>query len=90
MATVETRDEMAELQARVRILEERVQGLRASRRILMNLLAAQEREKRNRIHRLEAENRRLQQRSHRYAQLVLERNIRIVRLEDRLGRPESV
>lgn len=89
MATMEVPGEVAELQARVKILEERIQGLRASRRILMNLLAAQEREKRSRIHRLEAENQRLQRRSQRYARLVLERNIRIVRLEDRLRRAEA-
>lgn len=89
MARLEPAHDEAELQARIRILEERIQGLRASRRILMNLLAAQEREKRNRIHRLEAENQKLQKRSSRYAKLVLERNIRIVRLEERLRRPEG-
>ncbi len=89
MATAGKGDELTELQARVRILEERIQGLRASRRILMNLLASQEQEKRHRIHRLEAENHQLQKRSHRYAELVLERNIRIVRLEERLRRPEG-
>lgn len=79
-------DELAELRRRVRLLEERVQGLRASRRILMNLIAAQEREKRARIQRLEAENSRLQQQSTRYAKAVLERNIRIIRLEESLRR----
>lgn len=76
--------EVAELKARVKLLEERVQGLRASRRILMNLLASQEREKRAKIDRLEAENQRLQKQSSRYAKVVLERNIRIIRLEELL------
>ncbi len=79
-------DELQELRNRVRILEERLQGLRTSRRILMNLVAAQEREKRSHIQRLEAENGRLQKLSARYAKAVLERNIRIVRLEESLRR----
>ncbi len=83
-------DEMAELKRRVQILEERIAGLRASRRILMNLVAAQEREKRSRIQRLEQENHRLQRQSTRYAKAVLERNIRIIRLEQSVRRnPEE-
>lgn len=78
---MEHSDELAELRARVRILEERVQGLRTSRRILMNLLAAQEREKRVRITRLEAENRKLQQRAGHFARQLLENNIRLVRIQ---------
>ncbi|MFO7173306.1 MAG: translation initiation factor 2 [Bacillota bacterium] len=74
--------ELAGLKARIRLLEQRIQGLRASRRILMNLLAAQEREKRIRIHRLETENQRLQRRSTRLARLALESNIRLVRLAE--------
>ncbi len=77
------------LRERVRVLEDRVQGLRASRRILMNLIASQEREKRARIRQLEAENARLQKQSSRYARAVLERNIRIVRLEASLHREEQ-
>lgn len=84
-------DELAELKRRVKVLEERIQGLRASRRILMNLVAAQEREKRSRIQKLEQENSRLQKQSTRYAKAVLERNIRIIRLEGMLqGRDESI
>jgi predicted RNase H-like nuclease (RuvC/YqgF family) len=86
---VEQSDELTQLRNRVRVLEERIQGLRASRRILMNLITAQEREKRARIQRLEQENTRLQQQSTRYAKAVLERNIRIIRLEQALQRPGS-
>jgi predicted RNase H-like nuclease (RuvC/YqgF family) len=86
---VEQSDELTQLRSRVRVLEERIQGLRASRRILMNLITAQEREKRARIQRLEQENTRLQQQSTRYAKAVLERNIRIIRLEQALQRPGS-
>lgn len=83
-------DETQELRDRVRLLEERLRGLRSSRRILMNLIASQEREKRALIHQLEAENGRLQKQSARYAQAVVERNIRIVRLEESLRRLNEV
>lgn len=86
---MEHTDEMGQLRQRVRVLEERIQGLRASRRILMNLLAAQEREKRSRIQRLEQENVRLQQRTSRYAREVLDKNIRIIRLQESMGRSEE-
>ena len=83
-------DETQALRDRVRLLEERLRGLRSSRRILMNLIAAQEREKRALIQQLEAENGRLQKQSARYAQAVVERNIRIVRLEESLRRLNGV
>lgn len=79
-------DETQALRDRIRLLEERVRGLRTSRRILMNLLAAQERERRTLIAQLEAENGRLQRQSRRFARAVFERNIRIVRLEESLRR----
>lgn len=79
-------DEVSRLQHRIRVLEERIQGLRASRRILMNLLTAQEREKRARIQHLEQENTRLHRRSSQFARAILDRNIRIVRLEQSLER----
>lgn len=82
-------DEVGELRRRIRLLEERVQGLRASRRILMNLVAAQEREKRARIQRLEKENVRLQQQSTRFAKIVLERNIRIIRLQESMKQTDE-
>ncbi len=77
-------DPADQLQRRVRVLEERVCGLRASRRILMNMLSAHEREKRARIQSLEKERDALQRRSSRYAKEVLDRNIRIIRLEETL------
>lgn len=85
-------NELQELRSRVRLLEERLQGLRTSRRILMNLIAAQEREKRAQIQRLEAENGRLHRQSARFAKAVLEGNIRIVRLQHELqdGQEDSI
>lgn len=86
---MENTDEVSQLRRRVSVLEERIQGLRASRRILMNLLAAQEREKRSRIQRLEQENARLQQRSSRFAREVLDRNSHIIRLQESMRRSEE-
>lgn len=82
-------DEIEALRNRVKLLEERVRGLRTSRRILMNLLAAQEREKRAAIRQLELENRRLQRRAARLAQALLERNMRILRLEELIRKQED-
>jgi predicted nuclease with TOPRIM domain len=87
--SLEPSSELTQLRTRVKALEERIQGLRASRRILMNLIAAQEREKRARIQRLEQENSRLQRQSSRFAQAVLDRNIRIIRLEESVRRIEE-
>ncbi|BAD40757.1 hypothetical protein [Symbiobacterium thermophilum] len=84
------RDRIRALEERTRLLEERIRGLRTSRRILMNLLAAQERERRALVARLEAENGRLQRKTARFARAVLERNIRIVRLEESLRRQTDV
>ena len=80
---------MTELRAKVRALEEKIQGLRASRRVLMNLITAQEREKRARIARLESENRKLQKSNARFARAALESNIRICRLQDELRCTET-
>lgn len=72
------------LKAKIRSLEEKIQGLRASRRILMNLLTTSEREKKVRIARLESENELLKRRSSKYARAVFQRNLRIIRLEANL------
>lgn len=52
-------EEFSRLQKRLAALEEQLQRLRLSRRILMDLLLAQERNKRAEIDRLRAENERL-------------------------------
>ncbi len=54
--------EVARLQMRVRQLEREMVRLRASRRVLLNLVAWQERQQKLRIGALERENRRLRQR----------------------------
>lgn len=77
------------LRAKIRSLEEKIQGLRASRRILMNLLTTCEREKKVRIARLERENEILKRRSSKYARAVFERNLRIIRLEANVRQNED-
>lgn len=75
-------EDVSALRERVRILEERVQALRAGRRVLMSLVSVQERAARAKISRLEQENKRLQQRNYRFAQAMLENNVRMLRLQD--------
>lgn len=73
------------LQNRIRCLEEHVEGLRLSRRVLMNLLVVQERERAARIKELEEENRRLHRLNRRFARAVLEKNIQISLLQKEVG-----
>jgi len=64
---------------RIRELEEKVEGLRMSRRILMNILDLLEKTKKEEISRLEAENHRLQK-----ANQKLEKNREILFLQNQL------
>jgi hypothetical protein len=74
-----------ELRQRVRILEERLAGLRASRRVLMNLLAAQRDQQDAALRRMESETRRLKSRTSRFARDNWEKNRTIWELRARLG-----
>ncbi len=77
------------LTARIRALEEKVLGLRASRRLLMSLLAEREGERWATVARLEAENHRLRRSQARWARRLLERDRRIARLEEELRRRDG-
>lgn len=68
------------LETRVRFLEERLSSLRTSRRILMNLLALQERERRVAEEDLFRQNNRLRARNRQYAHALMERHITLHRL----------
>lgn len=59
------------LHARIKLLEERVRGLRASRRLLMTLLASREAAAQAEIERLRAENQALRRRRAELARLAL-------------------
>ncbi len=76
--------DIAFLKKRVQELEEKVEQLRLSRRVLMNLIEKIERDKNYFLNRMENEKRRLQLDNYRYAQRLLRKNRQIVELESKL------
>lgn len=72
------------LKRRIRELEEKVEQLRLSRRVLMNLIEKLERDRAGFLSRLESENRKLHLDNHRYARKLLWKNRQIVELESKL------
>jgi len=66
---------------RIAELEERIEHLRVSRRVLMNLVEKLEKDKNTLLTKLEKENRRLQRNNAFYAQSILLKNRRIMELE---------
>lgn len=81
---MESIDELKILRARVKELEQRVEHLRVSRRVLMNLLEKVEREKVALVHRLEKENVRLQRDNTRFAKWIFSKNREIVQLQEKM------
>lgn len=77
-------DEVKLLKARVGELEQRIEHLRVSRRVLMNLLEKVEREKVSLVHRLEKENVRLHRDNKRFAQWIFSKNREIVELQEKM------
>lgn len=75
---------LAVLEKRVRMLEERIEHLRCSRRVLMNLVEKLEREWVRNLSRLEKENRRLQFSNKRYARMLMEKNRQLVEMKVRM------
>lgn len=72
------------LKKRIQELEEKVEQLRLSRRVLMNLIEKIEKDKTGFLNRLERENRKLHLDNYRYAQRLLRKNRQIVELESKL------
>jgi predicted RNase H-like nuclease (RuvC/YqgF family) len=66
---------------RIAELEERIEHLRVSRRVLMNLVEKLEKDKNTLLTKLEKENRKLQRNNALYAQSILLKNRRIMELE---------
>lgn len=81
---MDTMDELKLLRARIGELEQRVEHLRVSRRVLMNLLEKVEREKVALVHRLEKENVRLQRDNKRFANWIFSKNREIVELQEKM------
>ncbi|MDF9407427.1 translation initiation factor 2 [Pelotomaculum isophthalicicum JI] len=77
------------LRRRIMELEEKVEQLRLSRRVLMNLIERTERERTGFLNKLEKENHRLHRDNCRYARRLLDKNLRIVELESKLGKMSS-
>ena len=82
-------DELSLLRTRVGELEQRVEHLRVSRRVLMNLLEKVEREKVALVHRLEKENVRLQRDNKRFAKWIFSKNREIVELQGKMESAEQ-
>jgi len=80
-------DEIKLLRDRVGELEQRVEHLRVSRRVLMNLLEKVEREKVALVRHLEKENVRLQRDNKRFAKWIFSKNREIVELQDKMESP---
>jgi predicted RNase H-like nuclease (RuvC/YqgF family) len=81
---MDTIDEVKLLRARVGELEQRIEHLRVSRRVLMNLLEKVEREKVDLVHHLEKENVRLHRDNKRFAQWIFSKNKEIVELQEKM------
>lgn len=81
---MEGESEVSFLKQRVLELEEKIEQLRLSRRVLMNLIERLEKEKTAFLSRLEKENRKLHRDNYRYAWRLLRKNRQIVELESKL------
>ena len=82
---MKSRREIEHLQHRIEELEEKVEHLRVSRRVLMNLLEKVEREKGGLVSRLERENKKLQQNNSRFAKSLLSKNRQLIELQARIN-----
>ncbi|MDA8233260.1 MAG: translation initiation factor 2 [Clostridia bacterium] len=77
--------ELIILRQKVSQLQEKIEHLRFSRRILMNLVERLEREKSLFVNQLERENKKLQQHNSKFAQCLLAKNRVIMNLERQLS-----
>ena len=78
------REELRMTKSRIGELEQRIEHLRVSRRVLMNLLEKVEREKVTLVHKLEKENVRLHRDNTRFAKWIFSKNREIIELQERI------
>ncbi len=78
-------EELNILRAKVGELEQRVEHLRVSRRVLMNLLEKVEREKVFLVRKLEKENMRLHRDNTRFAKRIFSKNREIIKLQEEVS-----
>ncbi|MFZ3102730.1 MAG: translation initiation factor 2 [Desulfitobacteriaceae bacterium] len=78
-------EELHVLRSKVGELEQRVEHLRVSRRVLMNLLEKVEREKVFLVRKLEKENMRLHRDNTRFAKWIFSKNREIIKLQEEVS-----
>lgn len=84
------KEELNVAQARVIELEQKVEHLRVSRRVLMNLLEKVEKEKIAMVYKLEKENNRLHRDNRRFAKWLLLKNREMIELQERVEERQEV
>ncbi|PKM42861.1 MAG: translation initiation factor 2 [Firmicutes bacterium HGW-Firmicutes-8] len=72
------------LESRVKEMETKIEHLRFSRRVLMNLIERIENDKWDLLSKLEKENKKLQYNNSRYARTLLSKNRQIIEMETKL------
>jgi len=77
-------EEEKSLKKKILTLEEKLEHLRVSRRVLMNLVERLEKEKQDEIGRLEGLNRKLKESNSRYARYLIDKNKKIIELKETL------
>ena len=82
---MDSNEELHVLRAKVGELEQRVEHLRVSRRVLMNLLEKVEREKVFLVRKLEKENMRLHRDNTRFAKWIFSKNREIIKLQEEVS-----
>ncbi len=82
---MDPKEELDVLRAKVGELEQRVEHLRVSRRVLMNLLEKVEKEKVFLVRKLEKENMRLHRDNTRFAKWIFSKNREIVKLQEEVS-----
>lgn len=87
---MEDNADVSYLMKRIRELEEKIEQLRLSRRVLMNLIEKIEKDKNGFLSHLEKENRKLHRENYRYARWLLCKNRQIVELESKLQSSTSL
>lgn len=77
------------LENRLKELEDKVENLRFSRRVLMNLIERIEKDKWDQLTKLEKENKKLHKHNSRFARTLLRKNRQIIEMETKLQKVGS-
>jgi len=77
-------------EGRLKELEDKIENLRFSRRVLMNLIERIEKDKWDQLTRMEKENKKLQKNNSRFARTLLRKNRQIIEMETKLQKVGTV